>query len=156
LNAIAYQLEIDLSTKIILLDTGPLGRITHPKVKENSEIAKWCKEVLAKGISVVIPEIADYELRRNLILEELDESINRLDELEQDLWYLPITTDIMRKASELWAVARKAGKSAADPKELNGDVILAAQALSINGTVATENVGHLASFVQAKSWEQLP
>lgn len=145
-----------MPTKVILLDTGPLGRITHPKEKENNEIAKWCKEVLAKGISVVIPEIADYELRRNLILEELNESIIRLDELEQDLWYLPINTDIMRKASELWAVARKAGKLTADPKELNGDVILAAQALSINGIVATENVSHLDFFVQAKNWKQLP
>ncbi len=48
----------------------------------------------------------------------------------------------MLKAAELWAESRSLGKPTADRKELYGNVILAAQALQIGGTVVTENPGH--------------
>ena len=74
----------------IVLDTGPLGRITHPR--PNKEIAAWLWQVLVSGNIVIIPEISDYELRRNLLTEELGESIRRLDQLKEALTYLPLTT----------------------------------------------------------------
>ena len=48
-------------TKSILLDTGPLGKIAHPR--PNPEAAAWLKRVVASGALVILPEIADYELR---------------------------------------------------------------------------------------------
>jgi len=72
-------------------------------------------------------------VRRNLLLSELTKSVSRLDQLRQLLAYQPITTETMLRAAELWANARKRGKPTADPKELDGDVILAAQALSGTG-----------------------
>ena len=140
-------------TRPIILDTGPLGRIAHPR--PNKEIATWFRQVLASGNVVMIPEIADYELRRNLLAEELDESIRRLDELKKVLTYLPLTTQVMLRAAELWAYARKRGKLSADPEELNGDVILAAQAEQADATVATENIGHLSLFVEARNWRDI-
>ncbi len=69
--------------------------------------------------------------------------------------YQPITTDIMMKAAELWAYARKIGRPTADPQALDGDVILAAQAQHVKGVVATENVDHLSLFVEAAHWKDL-
>ncbi|HLH22492.1 MAG TPA: hypothetical protein VK066_08205 [Chloroflexota bacterium] len=69
--------------------------------------------------------------------------------------YLPLTTATMQRAAELWAAARRRGMPTADPKELDGDVILAAQALQVGGAIVTENVGHLAQFVEAKSWREI-
>ena len=69
--------------------------------------------------------------------------------------YLPITTPVMLKAAELWADIRKRGMPTADPKALDCDVILAAQALAVNGIVATENVGHLSRLVKAGSWRDI-
>ena len=43
-----------------------------------------------------------------------------------------------------------------DPQALDCDVILAAQALAMDATVVTDNVGHLALFVEAKSWRDVP
>jgi hypothetical protein len=58
----------------------------------------------------------------------------------------------MLKATELWAEARSRGAPTAEAKELDADVILAAQAMQVGGSVATENVGHLNLFVEAKNW----
>jgi predicted nucleic acid-binding protein len=56
---------------------------------------------------VIIPEITDFELRRNLLLEGLVESVRRLDELKAVLTYLPLSTRVMLRAAEFWAQARK-------------------------------------------------
>ena len=61
----------------------------------------------------------------------------------------------MLKAAELWAEARKRGKPTADVHALDGDVILAAQALQIQAVVATENIGHLSFFVDAQYWKEI-
>lgn len=137
----------------ILLDAGPLGKIAHPR--PNPEITEWLQDILSGGNEVIIPEIADYEVRRNLLLSQLTKSIERLDQLKKFLTYLPLTTDAMLKAAELWADVRKTGQPTADPKELDADVILAAQAISSNAVVATENVRHLSRFVEAKHWRDL-
>ncbi|MEA3351756.1 MAG: PIN domain-containing protein [Chloroflexota bacterium] len=136
--------------KIIILDTGPLGRIAHPR--PNIEMVNWFEKVLKSDVMVIIPEIADYELRRNFILEDLKKSINRLDELKSVFKYLPINTETMLKAAELWAKVRKIGKPTADSKALDGDVILAAQAIQANAIVVTENIGHLSLMTSAIRW----
>jgi predicted nucleic acid-binding protein len=51
--------------------------------------------------------------------------------LKSEIIYLPITTEVMLKAAQLWAQVRQQGKPTADNKALDGDVILAAQAILI-------------------------
>jgi predicted nucleic acid-binding protein len=85
-------------------------------------------------------------------------SLAELDYYAHALEYLPLTTPVIRQATELWAQSRQQGRPLADPKELDGDVILAAQLLSVRGTdivVATTNVGHLEHFVTAKRWQDI-
>ena len=67
----------------VMLDTGTLGILVHPRV--NREIVEWVEHLTLSGVPVIIPEIADYELRRNLLLEELTMSLARLDELKEVL-----------------------------------------------------------------------
>jgi predicted nucleic acid-binding protein len=136
-----------------MLDSGPLGRIAHPK--PNPEIIAWLTQLLDANVEVMIPEITDYEARRSLLLSDLKKSVTRLDQLKQALIYRPLNTANMLKTAELWAEARKRGKPTAGLKELDGDVILAAQALQVDAIVATENVGHLSIFVEAKNWKDI-
>lgn len=144
--------------KTIVLDTGPAGKIAHPRI--DPQLAEWLKDALRNGITVVLPEIVDYELRRNFLLEisrgktSFNKSLRRLDELRETLRFVPLNSHIMLKAAELWAKSRRLGKPAADPKALDGDAILAAQALYVGGIVITENVGHLELFVDTKLWEE--
>ncbi len=60
-------------------------------------------------------------------------------------------------ACQQWAVVRTGGQPTAAYEALDGDSILAAQALLAVGsgdvvTIATDNVGHLGRFVDAKTW----
>lgn len=52
-------------------------------------------------------------------------------------------------------VLDRRGQPTADPKELDGDVILAAQAERARATVVTENAGHLSRLVEAKRWTEV-
>ena len=107
---------------------------------------------------VMVPEIADYEVRRELLRAGKIRGIERLDELIAQVNYLPITTNAMRQAATYWANARQQGQPTAADPALDGDVILAAQAATLNWTdvvVATTNVRHLSRFVQAEIWSDI-
>jgi predicted nucleic acid-binding protein len=141
---------------MLVLDTGPAGKIAHPSA--SPEVRQWLQDRVAAGDRFVLPEIVDYELRRNFLLEirrgrtSFARSLQRLDQLRSRLIFLPLNSEAMLRAAELWAESRSLGKPTADPKELDGDVILAAQALQIGGSVLTENPGHLALFVRIERW----
>ncbi len=145
-------MTLDLS-RPLLLDTGPLGQIAHPRRKP--EVAAWYGQALAANAALCVPEIADYEARRSFLLEDLSAALRRLDGLRDVLTYLPLTTATMQEAARLWAQARKEGRPTAHPFALDGDVILAAQALSVGGIVVTDNAGHLARFVETRTWQEL-
>jgi hypothetical protein len=120
----------------------------------------WLRSLLANGWNVYVPEIADYEVRRELIRANQTAGLNRLDALLPQLDYLPITTAVMRLAADLWAKARNAGWATATPQALDGDVILAAQVLTLalppaDVIVATMNVAHLTGFLAADTWQNI-
>lgn len=115
---------------------------------------------LDAGASLMVPEIADYEVRRELLRAGKAGGVARLDLLVPALGYEPITTDAMRLAAELWADARRGGRPTAPDLALDGDVILAAQAqvLAARHTdvvVATTNAKHLERFVDARLWSDI-
>lgn len=145
----------------IVLDTGVLGMLVHPAESgEPRDCKVWLKQLVGRGAIFCIPEIADYELRRELIRMGRTESIRRLDGLKTTLRYVPITTPTMLKAAEFWASARAAGRPTADEKALDADAILAAQSIELaeagsSVVVATTNVSHLTRFVQARLWREI-
>ena len=152
---IARQRKVAPVNRSIVLDADALGMIAHPK--PNPEIANWFKQIVSSGCEIIVPEVTDYEVRRSFLLKGLRRSIERLDELKQELTYLPLTTAHMLKAAELWADSRRKGQPTSDPKALDCDVILAAQAqsVSVDAIVATNNIKHLARFVDARHWKDI-
>jgi hypothetical protein len=108
----------------------------------------------------VIPEIADYEVRRELLRAGKERGLGRLDALKSMLGYAPITTPVMLKAAQFWAAARKMGRQSADDASLDADMILAAQAAALvragdKTVIATTNVRHLALFAPAHVWSEI-
>ncbi len=92
-----------------------------------------------------MPEIADYEVRRELLRADKTNGLARLDALKGMLVYAPITTPVMLKAAEFWAAARRAGRQSAGDAALDADMILAAQAADLrrsgdDAIIATTNI----------------
>ena len=147
-------------SQVIILDTGPLGLVTNPKLSPASiACAQWLQTHVTAGNRVIIPEIADYEVRRELLRVNKIKGIARLDDLAKFLEYLPITTISMRQAAQFWAQARQQGQPTAGDKTIDGDMIMVAQAMTLavpNVVIATTNVGHLSRFVTAELWQSIP
>ncbi|NQE35903.1 hypothetical protein E5S67_03665 [Microcoleus sp. IPMA8] len=145
-------------SRIIILDSGPLGMVTNPQAKPPYlECQLWLDSLLQNGEMVILPEIADYEVRRELIRAGKERGIRKLDLFKKVLTYRPLTTEVMLLAAQLWAQARMRGRPTAEANALDGDVILAAQAI-LEGSegnqvvIATTNVGHLSQFIDAREW----
>lgn len=145
--------------RVVFLDTGPLGLISNPRgTPEAVRCRQWVKDLSAAGIRVMVPEIADYEVRRELIRAGKLPGLRRLDQVDALLDFAPITSDIMVRAAELWADARNQGRPTAPPEALDGDCILAATAMLTaepddDVVVATANASHLGLFVTALPWQ---
>ena len=152
---------------IILLDSGPLGLITNPKGGSEAEDCKaWLRSLTPAGHLALVPEIINYEHRRELLLANLTQAIARLDGFKSLGAYLPVSEAAYLQAAEFWAAVRRQGMPTADRFALNADVILAAQAATLDpaewgqpGTpviIATTNVGHLSRFADARLWRNIP
>ena len=139
----------------VMLDSGPVGFLTNPNATPVPvAIRNWLAGLLSAGRQVFLPEIVDYEVRRELIRASRLQALALLDGLANQATYLPLTTAAMRLAADLWAQTRNAGLQTAGGAALDGDVILAAQALTL-GTpviVATGNPVHLSRFVPVEDW----
>jgi predicted nucleic acid-binding protein len=140
-----------------LLDTGPLGLLCHSSHgnPEVTAIRRWLRELRRAGRVVCIPEIADYEVRRELHLLGSQTGIENLRELGRRFRYLKLTTAVLHRAAELWAQARRQATPTAADTALDADVIIAALAEREGAIVATENVRHLALFVPARPWKEI-
>lgn len=74
--------------------------------------------------------------------------------------FISLTTAHLEKAAQMWGAARNAGTPTAAREALDGDVSLAAQALSLglpvsDYIVATTNPGHLSRFVPCDLWANI-
>jgi hypothetical protein len=148
---------------IIILDSGPLGLLMQ---RQGLPVADRCRAWVARhitqGVQCLVPEIADYEVRRELIRMGNTAAVGRLDAFNaaHPARYLPLTTVAIRQAAQLWADVRRRGFPTADAKELDGDVIVAAQAMTCSFPisdviVATTNPVHLTRFIAADLWTNL-
>jgi predicted nucleic acid-binding protein len=149
--------------RLIVVDTGTLGLLTHPRAQPAALACRqWAQARLAAGARLIVPGIADYELRRELIRAGKTAGLRRLDVVRAGFEFDPITQDALDKAAELWATVRSAGLTTAHPAALDGDAILAAQTLlAANAgdvvTIATNNPRHLLRFpgIDARPWQSI-
>lgn len=154
--------------RIIALDSKPAGiACDDPGKPHVAELLAWAGRATDRGrTQIILTEVVDYEVRRKLLANrDGAASVRRLDELVRPgglLVYVPIATKSMRTAARLWAEARRGGYPTDDPRALDGDVILAAQAIEYCGRadqlwVATENVKDLGRYVggRARHWQAI-
>lgn len=149
--------------RYIVLDSTPLGLIVQRRgLKLADECRDWVSAHVASGRRVLVPEIVDYEIRRELLRIGKTSALAALESFLDAVpgRLLPLHSDALRLAADLWAKARQQGIPTADRHALDVDVILAAQVLAhgfqpADFVVATSNVTHLARLVPAEQWSSI-
>lgn len=87
-------------TRAVVLDSAPLSLLTAPPRRLDAQACgQWFTGLITAGVRLIVPEITDYELRRELLRAGKKASVARLDALAQVAEYLPITTAAMRRAA---------------------------------------------------------
>jgi predicted nucleic acid-binding protein len=138
--------------RLVFLDSGPLWLAASPRGKPRADDCRiWLSALRASGTRVFVPEIADYETRRETLLRGATANLRRLDGLKATLDFLPINSPALLRAAQLWARVRRQGKPTAGPQDFDVDCIVAGQALTAAGpsdtiVIATNNVSHLSLF----------
>lgn len=144
---------------IYLLDSGPLGFYAHSNAKLRRPIHEWVMQAKRQQAIVYIPEVTDYELRRKLTHLVITgkapaDRLDRLDDLAIYCDFLRVSSSMWKSAAQLWAQLRKMGQPSTNEYALDVDVLLAAQAREVSGTVVTMNSRHLANLCPTLNWSQ--
>ena len=151
---------------IVLLDAGVVGLLcSSPRDAQGLASFRTCRawlDRLEERADVAIPEITDFEVRRELIRRGANEQLARLDALRAGTIAAQVPPAAWAKAAEFWAIGRRTGIPTASPDALDADAILAGVATTLGGpgdavTIATTNVRHLARFpgVEARAWAEV-
>jgi predicted nucleic acid-binding protein len=149
---------------VIVLDTFPTSSVSKRPGRRPSPsdlCQKWVDECEDAGHTVLVPAITYYEALRELEQRQAKSQIERLkDFCLLSTRFIPLTTAHIETAARLWGHARRIGRPTASDDSLDGDMILAAQALSLglptsDYIVATTNVRHLSMFVHAGEWTNI-
>jgi predicted nucleic acid-binding protein len=149
---------------IIVLDTFPVSSVSKRPGNEatlSDQCRQWINDCEVAGHRVLVPAISYYEALRELEQRHAAAQILRLQAFSLRAHrFLPLTRPHLESAAKLWGKARNLGLPTADPQALDGDVILAAQALSLEIAaprliVATTNPAHLSRYVAADLWSNI-
>ncbi len=149
-------------SRAVVLDSATVSLLTQrPGRSPDGDACKlWMTRILATGDRIYLPAIADYEVRRELLRANRTVNLARLDLLRDLVNFIPITEAALSLAARLWADARNMRLQTAPNHSLDIDVILAAQALTLESgasvvVVATPNVDHIIRYVAAAPWQDI-
>jgi hypothetical protein len=149
---------------IIILDSFPASCVAKRPGRRPSladRCRDWVEECEDKAHIVLVPALSYYEALREFERRNAFVQAERLKQFCLDpARFIPLTTDHLTLAAKLWGEIRREGQPTASDPSLDGDVILAAQALSPElkpdeYIIATTNVAHLSRFVPAIDWAAL-
>lgn len=146
------------------LDTPLLGAVTNPFPKSVvvQAIQVWAQQMEAAGHQLIVPAIADYEVRRERERRGAAASLAELDFFVNDMEgrYLVLTDGALKRAAKLWGELRQRGLPTADAKSLDCDLMLAAQVLDLQlplqtFVLVTPNVPHLSHVIACDLWKNI-
>jgi predicted nucleic acid-binding protein len=149
--------------RLIVLDAGPLGlACSRPGTPAVDACHAWLLALEAGGAEILVPTVADYEVRRELIRLRATTKLRNLDDLAARFDLVDIGAKAFRRAAEYWAHLRQGGLPTSGTEDLDADALLAGLAATIGKpgdvvTIATTNVRHLGRFpgIEAREWSKI-
>jgi hypothetical protein len=155
---------------IVFIDSNTLGLISNPhtnwadkKYNPDAEnCQRWFANLLRRSVRFVTSDICNYEIHRGLVSSVKSGKDAPGLETNEDLEFLPVTSDVLELAANLWAEASSLGRQTSDPKNIDVDMIISAQYQMLcddypgqRVIVATTNLKHLSIFCEAANWQDI-
>jgi hypothetical protein len=156
---------------IVFLDTNILGLICNKNISfdECQQCKKWFDTLFLRGVRIVTSDLCHYEVMRGLIgssirSNEAAPGIKSLELLKVNgfLEFLPVSTEALDLAANLWARAFTSGQTTRDEKDIDIDIIISAQYQLLRDEfpgqqviMATTNLKHLSIFCDAANWRDI-
>jgi hypothetical protein len=156
---------------IVFLDTNILGLICNKNISfdECQQCKKWFDTLFLRGVRIVTSDLCHYEVTRGLIgssirSNEAAPGIKSLELLKVDgfLEFLPVSTEALDLAANLWARAFTSGQTTRDEKDIDIDIIISAQYQLLRDEfpgqqviMATTNLKHLSIFCDTANWRDI-
>ena len=156
---------------ILILDSNILALLVtniDEKLSEDQKLTteiyqctEWFYRLLSKGARIIVSDICDYELRRELIGIK-SKSVQELDRLRDLIEFQPVTFAVLEKAAELWAEARYLSQSNKIKDNIDVDCILAAQWCLLKEQnpgrkviIATKNIKDFQRVTDCEVWQNI-
>ncbi|WP_445171835.1 type II toxin-antitoxin system VapC family toxin [Microcoleus sp.] len=156
---------------IVILDSNILTLLVTPLdeklsedeklTKEIHQCTKWFERLLSKGARIIVSDICDYEVRRELIRIK-SKSVQELDNLRDLIEFQPVTFAVLEKAAELWAEGRYLSQSNKMKENIDVDCILAAQWCLLKEQnpgrkviIATKNIKDFQRITDCEFWQNI-
>ncbi len=153
-----------MKIEAVVFDATPLSLVTMKRgaLPEADACQDWLSDLSKAGVRFYVPEITEYEVRRELLRVGKAASLRRLEALvfAEEGRLISLNREALFRAAQLWAQSRNAGLPTANKKAIDADVILAAQVLTCERLpssflVATSNVKHLSRYVPCADWKAI-
>jgi predicted nucleic acid-binding protein len=146
--------------RFILFDSGPLGlAVCRTGTKGLAEFGTRLAELEMAGVSILIPAVIDYEVRRELVRIGATAKLRKLERLRERFRILPVSGAAWLRAAEFWALLRRMGLPTGSDAALDADAVLAGCAATVGRpgdevVIASSNVRHLSRFpgIDAREW----
>ncbi len=146
--------------RYVLLDSGPLGlALCRRGTKDVDALRDRLAELERAGVSILIPAVIDYEVRRELVRVRATAKLKNLADMQQRFPILPVSGVAWFRAAEFWALSRRMGLPTGPDAALDADAVLAGCAATVGRpgdevVIASSNVRHLSRFpgIDAREW----
>jgi tRNA(fMet)-specific endonuclease VapC len=130
--------------QLSLIDTDILSEFLKRK---DPIVVQKAADYLREFERFAISAISQYEVMRGLKEKNAVRQLRRFAEFCEQVEVYPISSDVLERASDLWALARRGGRPGRDP-----DLMIAATALEHERVLVTGNVDHF-SWIPALTIE---
>lgn len=130
-----------------LIDTDILSEL----FKGNNAVKKRASEYISEHHNLSISHITKYEILKGLKAKKAQKQINAFNVFCNANTIIPITDDVITKASDIYAALREQGKIISD-----ADIFVAAIAITNKLTLITNNTNHFSRIKDLKldNWKK--
>src|SRR5688500_9778154 len=122
-------------------------------MRSDARTATMARAARSGGSELLLCPVVEYEIRRGLLKRGAGSGLRSFEAIRAGLAYQAFDEETWLRGAELWAESRRLGQPITD-----ADLLIAAHALQLGATLATDNEKHFEVFkplgLTMENWKQ--